>query len=107
MALVLPAMMTDLGSAQAQHGAVASSAISPTDVPILPQLNSGDGTLDVSFLDNLAVRAALSPAISGAGCACVGAQHRRRGGAFYLLYFADGLRCVADRTRWTPGSWTI
>ena len=81
MALVLPALMTDLGSGQAQHGGLANIAVSATDGPILPQLNSGDGTLDVSFLDNLAVRMPVLRGISAAGGACA-AQHHKHGGTF-------------------------
>jgi hypothetical protein len=75
MALVLPAVMTGLGSCQAHHAAVANVAASATDGLILPQLNSGDGTLDVSFLDNLAVRKVALPGTSSAGGACAAQQH--------------------------------
>ena len=81
MALVLPAVMTDLGSGQAQHGGLANIAVSATDGPILPQLNSGDGTLDVSFLDNLAVRMPVLRGITTPGCACA-VQHHKHGGTF-------------------------
>ena len=81
MALVLPAVMTDLGSSQAQHGGLANIVVSATDAPILPQLNSGDGTLNVSFLDNLAVRMPVLRGISAAGGACA-AQHHKHGGTF-------------------------
>jgi hypothetical protein len=81
MALVLPALMTDLGSGQAQHGGLANIAVSATDGPILPQLNSGDGTLDVSFLDNLAVRMPVLRGISTPGIACA-VQHHKHGGTF-------------------------
>lgn len=105
MALVLPAVMTDLG--QAHHGVLATGDATDGTLPHLSNHNSGEGAmLDVSFLDNLAVRLPIVCSISRVPQSWA-AEAAETADAFCHVVYGRRLRLRARRTRWTPGSSTV